>query len=110
MNNPRRFTMKTRQLITSTVLAISAALPAFAFASGPTDHGDGTDHVARVSQSQSVAQQTVLNEYQQAVNAGHFDPLAGDATVLTQRFESSKSRAEVLSAIKGSDLTAGDAS
>jgi hypothetical protein len=42
--------MKTRQLIASTVLAISATVPAFALASGPTDHGDGTDHVALISQ------------------------------------------------------------
>ncbi|WP_334118521.1 hypothetical protein [Limnobacter sp.] len=102
--------MKTRQLIASTVFAISATLPAFALASGPTDHGDGTDHAALISQGKLATQATVLKEYQQAIRADQFNPLAGDSTVLAQRFESSKSRAEVLSAIKGIDLTEGDAS
>lgn len=51
-----------------------------------------------------------LKEYQQAIASGQFKPLAGDSTVLTQQFEPSKSRAEVLSTIKGVDLTEGDAS
>ena len=102
--------MKTRQLIASTVLAISATVPAFALASGPTDHGDGTDHVALISQGKLATQATVLNEYQQAVKADQFNPLAGDSTVLAHEFVSSKSRAEVLSAIKSVDLTEGDAS
>lgn len=102
--------MKTRQLIASTVFAISATVPAFALASGPTDHGDGTDHVALISQGKSATQATVLKEYQQAIASGQFKPLAGDSTVLTQQFEPSKSRAEVLSTIKGVDLTEGDAS
>jgi hypothetical protein len=61
-------------------------------------------------QNTQATQATVLNEYQQAVKADQFNPLAGDSTVLAHEFESSKSRAEVLSAIKSVDLTEGDAS
>lgn len=103
--------MNARQLIATSVLAISASVPAVVMANPATQQGDGTSHVvAANSQRDQATRQAVLNEYQKAVQTGEFSPAAGDAS---QTFETSKStatRAEVLSKINGVDLTEGDAS
>lgn len=103
--------MNARQLIASSVLAISASVPAVVMANPATQQGDGTSHVvAADSQRNQATRQAVLNEYQKAVQTGEFSPAAGDST---QTFETSKStatRAEVLSKINSVDLTKSDAS
>lgn len=103
--------MNTRNLIASSVLAISAAVPAVVMANTATHQGDSTTHVyAAESQRDTATRQSVLNEYQKAVQTGEFSPLAGDETQVTEVSKSSATRAEVLSKINGVDLTEGDAS
>lgn len=102
--------MNTRHLIATSVLAISATIPALALADNPTSHGDGTDHVAQLSEREQVSRQAVLNEYQKALKIGEFNPTAGDASKVGQIAKSTSSRAEVLSKINGVDLTEGYAS
>jgi hypothetical protein len=107
----RRFTMNARQLIATSVLAISASVPAVVMANSATQQGDGTSHVVAVeSQRDQATRSAVLNEYQKAVQTGEFSPVAGDASKLVQTTKSTATRAEVLSKIKGVDLTEGDAS
>ncbi|MEQ9106054.1 MAG: hypothetical protein RLO04_01160 [Limnobacter sp.] len=53
--------MNARQLIATSVLTISAAVPALALADNPTSHGDGTDHVAQQSERVQVSRQDVLS-------------------------------------------------
>jgi len=103
--------MNARQLIATSVLAISASVPAVVMANPSTQQGDGTSHVIAVeSQRDQATRQAVLNEYQKAVQTGEFSPVAGDASQTAQAATSSATRAEVLSKIKGVDLTEGDAS
>lgn len=102
--------MNTRHLIATSVLAISATVPALALADNPTSHGDGTDHVAQQSEREQVSRQAVLNEYQKALKTGEFNPIAGDASKVSQIAKSTVTRAQVLSKINGVDLTEGDAS
>ena len=102
--------MNARNLIATSVLALSATVPAIAFANSPTNHGYATDHVAQYSQRDQATRQEVQRNYQQAVQAGTFNPVAGDETVIATESKSTVSRAEVLSKINGVDLTEGDAS
>lgn len=103
--------MNARQLIATSVLAISASVPAVVMANPSTQQGDGTSHVVAVeSQRDQATRSAVLNEYQKAVQTGEFSPVAGDATNATQTVKSTATRAEVLSKINGVDLTEGDAS
>ena len=103
--------MNARQLIATSVLAISASVPAVVMANPATQQGDGTSHVvAAESQRNQATRQAVLNEYQKAVQTGEFSPAAGDASVTVQTAKSTGTRAEVISKINGVDLTEGDAS
>jgi len=103
--------MNARQLIATSVLAISASVPAVVMANPATQQGDGTSHVvAAESPRNQATRQAVLNEYQKAVQTGEFSPAAGDASEPVQTTASTTTRAEVLSKIKGVDLTEGDAS
>lgn len=103
--------MNTRQLIATSVLAISASVPAVVMANPATQQGDGTSHVvAAQSQRDQATRQAVLNEYQKAVQTGELSPVAGDASQPLQIGKSTTTRAEVLSKINGVDLTEGDAS
>ncbi|HAV74426.1 MULTISPECIES: hypothetical protein [unclassified Limnobacter] len=103
--------MNARQLIATSVLAISASVPAVVMANPATQQGDGTSHVvAAESQRNQATRQAVLNEYQKAVQTGEFSPAAGDASVTVQTAKSTVTRAEVISKINGVDLTEGDAS
>ncbi|PZO12786.1 MAG: hypothetical protein DCE87_14340 [Betaproteobacteria bacterium] len=103
--------MNARQLIATSVLAISASVPAVVMANPATQQGDGTSHVvAAESQRNQATRQAVLNEYQKAVQTGEFSPAAGDASVTVQTAKSTATRAEVISKINGVDLTEGDAS
>ncbi|MDP3271351.1 hypothetical protein [Limnobacter sp.] len=103
--------MNARQLIATSVLAISASVPAVVMANPATQQGDGTSHVVAVeSQRNQATRQAVLNEYQKAVQTGEFSPAAGDASVTVQTAKSTVTRAEVISKINGVDLTEGDAS
>ena len=103
--------MNARQLIATSVLAISASVPAVVMANPATQQGDGTSHVvAAESQRNQATHQAVLNEYQKAVQTGEFSPAAGDASVTVQTAKSTVTRAEVISKINGVDLTEGDAS
>jgi hypothetical protein len=103
--------MNTRQLIATSVLAISASVPAVVMANQATQQGDATNHVYAVeSQRDQATRQAVLNEYQEAVQTGEFSPIAGDASDVVQTSKSTATRAEVLSKINGVDLTEGDAS
>ncbi|BET24590.1 hypothetical protein EV673_1538 [Limnobacter thiooxidans] len=103
--------MNARQLIATSVLAISATVPAVVMASPATQQGDGTSHVYSVSQQRDqITRQTVLNEYQQAVKSGQLSPVSGDASVAMQVGKSNATRAEVLGKIMGANLTEGDAS
>jgi len=103
--------MNTRQLIATSVLAISASVPAVVMANPATQQGDGTSHVvAAESQRNQATRQAVLNEYQKAVQTGEFSPIAGDASETAEVQLSNTTRAEVLSKINGVDLTEGDAS
>ncbi len=103
--------MNARQLIATSVLAISASVPAVVMANPSTQQGDGTSHVVAVeSQRNQASRQAVLNEYQKAVQTGEFSPVAGDPSETAQTATSTATRAEVLSKINGVDLTEGDAS
>lgn len=103
--------MNTRQLIATSVLAISASVPAVVMANPATQQGDGTSHVVAVDSLRDQAtRQAVLNEYQKAVQTGEFSPAAGDASKVFETSASTATRAEVLSKINGVDLTEGDAS
>lgn len=103
--------MNARQLIATSVLAISASVPAVVMANPATQQGDGTSHVvAAESQRNQATHQAVLNEYQKAVQTGEFSPIAGDASETAEVQLSNTTRAEVLSKINGVDLTEGDAS
>lgn len=103
--------MNARQLIATSILAISASVPAVVMANSATQQGDGTSHVQAVeSQRDQATRSAVLNEYQKAVQTGEFSPAAGDSTQAVQTSKSSATRAEVLGMIKGANLTAGDAS
>lgn len=103
--------MNARQLIATSVLAISASVPAVVMANPSTQQGDGTSHVHAVeSQRDQATRQAVLNEYKQAVQAGEFSPVAGDASKIAQTSKSTASRAEVLGMIKSTGLNKGDAS
>lgn len=103
--------MNARQLIATSVFAISASVPAVVMANPATQQGDGTSHVvAAESQRNQATRQAVLNEYQKAVQTGEFSPVAGDASETFQTSKSTATRAEVLSKIKGVNLTEGDAS
>ena len=103
--------MNARQLIATSVLAISASVPAVVMANPATQQGDGTSHVvAAESQRNQATRQAVLNEYQKAVQTGEFSPIAGDASETAEVQLSNTTRAEVLSKINGVDLTKGDAS
>ncbi|KYP10078.1 MAG: hypothetical protein V7542_11965 [Limnobacter sp.] len=103
--------MNARQLIATSVLAISASVPAVVMANPATQQGDGTSHVvAAESQRNQATRQAVLNEYQKAVQTGEFSPIAGDASETAEVQLSNTTRAEVLSKINGVDLTEGDAS
>lgn len=103
--------MNARQLIATSVLAISATVPAVVMASPVTHQGDGTSHVYSVSQQRDqITRQTVLNEYQQAVKSGEITSLSGDATVAQQVGKSNATRADVLGKIMGANLNEGDAS
>lgn len=102
--------MNARNLIATSVLAISATVPAIAFANSATSQGDATSHIAQYSQRDQATRLEVQRDYQQAVQAGTFNPAAGDATVLANQAKSTASRAEVLGKINGVDLTEGDAS
>lgn len=103
--------MNTRQLIATSVLAISASVPAVVMANTATQQGDGTSHVHAVeSQRDQATRQAVMNEYKDAVQSGDLRPLAGDASQIAQTSKSTASRADVLSKINGADLTEGDAS
>lgn len=103
--------MNTRQLIATSVLAISASVPAVVMANSATQQGDATSHVIAVeSQRDQASRNAVLNAYQKAVQTGEFSPVAGDASNLTHTSNSTATRAEVLGKIKGVNLTEGDAS
>lgn len=103
--------MNARQLIATSVLAISATVPAVAMANPATQQGDGTSHVySVVNQRDQATRQAVLNEYQQAVKSGDFSVARGDASVITQVSKSNATRAEVLGKIMGANLNKGDAS
>lgn len=103
--------MNARQLIATSVLAISASVPAVVMANPATQQGDATSHViAAESQRDQASRQAVLNEYQKAVQTGEFSPIAGDASETAEVQLSNTTRAEVLSKINGVDLTEGDAS
>ena len=103
--------MNARQLIASSVLAISASVPAVVMANPATQQGDSTSHViAAQSQRDQASRQAVLNEYRKAVQTGEFSPIAGDASETAEVQLSNTTRAEVLSKINGVDLTEGDAS
>ena len=103
--------MNARQLIATSVLAISATVPAVAMANSATQQGDATSHVYSESQQRDqVTRQTVLNEYQQALTSGKFNPASGDPSVVMQVGKSTATRAEVLGKIMGADLNEGDAS
>lgn len=103
--------MNARQLIATSVLAISASVPAVVMANTATQQSDGTSHVHAVeSQRDQATRQAVLNEYKQAVQTGEFSPVAGDASNIIQTSKSTASRAEVLGMIKGVSLNKGDAS
>jgi hypothetical protein len=103
--------MNTRQLIATSLLAISASVPAVVMANPATQQGDGTSHVVAVeSQRNQASRQAVLNEYQKAVQTGEFSPVAGDASETAQTATSSATRAEVSSKINGSNPIEGDAS
>jgi hypothetical protein len=107
----RRFTMNARQLIATSVLAISASVPAMVIASPDTYQGDATSHVVAVeSLRNQTTRQAVLNEYQKAVQTGEFSPAAGDASVTIETSKSTATRGEVLSKIKNVNLNQGDAS
>lgn len=103
--------MNTRQLIATSVLAISASVPAVVMANTATQQGDATSHVTAVdSLRDQASRQAVLNEYKQAVQVGEFSPVAGDASKIALTSKSTATRAEILSKIDGVDLTKGDAS
>lgn len=103
--------MNARQLIATSVLAISASVPAVVMANPATQQGDGTSHVfAADSQRDQATRQAVLNEYQKAVQTGEFSPAAGDASQTVETSQSTATRAEVLSKINGSNPIEGDAS
>ncbi len=103
--------MNARQLIATSVLAISASVPAVVMANPATQQGDSTSHViAAQSQRDQASRQAVLNEYQKAVQTGEFSPIAGDASETAEVQLSNTTRTEVLSKINGVDLTEGDAS
>lgn len=103
--------MNARQLIATSVLAISASVPAVVMANPATQQGDSTSHViAAQSQRDQASRQAVLNEYRKAVQTGEFSPIAGDASETAEVQLSNTTRAEVLSKINGVDLTEGDAS
>lgn len=103
--------MNARQLIATSVLTISASVPAVVMANPATQQGDGTSHVYVVeSQRDQATRNAVLNEYQKAVQTGEYSPVAGDATNATQNAKSTATRAEVLGKINGVDLSEGDAS
>ncbi|MCR2747286.1 hypothetical protein [Limnobacter parvus] len=98
--------MNARQLIATSVLAISASFPAVVLAGG-----DATTHVfTEQSQRGQLTRQVVLNDYIQAVQAGEFNTVPGDASAIVQPGKSTTTRAEVLSMIKGANLNKGDAS
>lgn len=103
--------MNARQLIATSVLAISAAVPAVVMANPATQQSDSTSHVySVVNQRDQATRQAVLNEYQQAVKSGEFSAVSGDATVTQQVSKSNATRAEVLGKIMGANLNEGDAS
>ena len=98
--------MKTRNLIATSIIAISAAAPTFALANPATQQGDGTSHIVNTTSQRDVTtRQAVVAEYKQAVNAGTLDPVAGDATQLNPNMvtASTKTRAEVVSKLRGRD-------
>ncbi len=97
--------MKTRNLIATSIIAISAAAPTFALANPATQQGDGTSHIVTTTQRDATTRQAVVAEYKQAVNAGKLDPVAGDATQLNPNMvtASTKTRAEVVSKLRGRD-------
>jgi hypothetical protein len=103
--------MNARQLIATSVLAISATVPAVAMANPTNLQGDGTSHVYSVSQQRDqITRQAVLNEYRSAVKSGEFSSVEGDASVAMQVGKSNATRAEVLGKIMGANLNQGDAS
>ncbi len=97
--------MKTRNLIATSIIAISAAAPTFALANPATQQGDGTSHIVNTTQRDATTRQAVVAEYKQAVNAGNLNPVAGDATQLNANMvtASTKTRAEVVSQLRGRD-------
>lgn len=101
--------MNARQLIATSIIAISAAAPAVALAGNTAS--DATSHVYTTeTQRDQTSRQAVLNAYQEAVKSGEFSPIAGDQTKSAEVKLSNTSRADVLSMIKGANLTEGDAS
>jgi len=108
----RRFTMNARQLIATSVIAISASVPAMVMANPATQQGDSTSHVVAFdSQRNQTTRQAVLNEYQKAVQTGEFSATAGDASQAFQiTSKSTATRSEVLSKLKNASMNQGDAS
>lgn len=103
--------MNARQLIATSVLAISAAVPAVVMANPATQQSDSTSHVySVVNQRDQATRQAVLNDYKSAVKSGEISQFSGDASVVMQVSKSSATRAEVLSKIMGANLNKGDAS
>ncbi|HEX4916698.1 MAG TPA: hypothetical protein VFV43_02245 [Limnobacter sp.] len=94
--------MNTRNMIATSVLALSAALPAAVMANPSTLQGDATTHVNAVHALRDHAtRQEVLQAYANAVQSGQYNRVEGDASAHAQISTSStKSRAEVLSELR----------
>ncbi|HEX4843334.1 MAG TPA: hypothetical protein VFV57_06660 [Limnobacter sp.] len=94
--------MKTRNIIATSILALSAALPAAVMANPTIAQGDSTTHVNAADALRSQAtRQAVLRPSASAVQHSQQNLIGGDATEhVHNSTASTKTRAEVMSELR----------